>query len=268
MPRRVIDGVNYYGGKSSKNWGSGRWVKSMLPWDWNSLYVETHGGMLGVMLSRPPTKREIANDLNGRVVNWWRVVRTRLDEFKHMLEFTPCAQEEFDLARATIDEGSDIERAWKFMIAVTQSLKATDNDASWAWTLHSASHRTFRYEDRLDAIGRRVESVQLDNRPAVEVIERMADAPRVVMYCDPPYANTHNKSYSVVRFDRERMLDALRQQRGRVAISGYGSEWDELGWDRHERVKPVGSFTSGNVGSEATEVLWTNYEVRVQGSLV
>ena len=185
-----------------------------------------------------------------------------------MMRYTPHSRELHRDCVKTVDEGDSLLRAWKFMVAVTQSLKATDNDASWAWTLHSSSHRTFRYEDRLEAIGRRVESVQLDNRPAVEIMERMADSPGVVMYCDPPYANTHNKSYAEVRFDRDRTLDALRQQRGRVAISGYGSEWDDLGWERHERSKPIGSFTEGNAGGEVTEVLWTNYEARVQGSLV
>ena len=32
--------------------------------------------------------------------------------------------------------------------------------------------------------------------------------------------------------------------------------------------EPVGSFTEGHGSGEATEVLWTNYEVRVQGSLL
>ena len=75
---------------------------------------------------------------------------------------------------------------------------------------------------------------------------------------DPPYADTNNEPYAVVRHDREETADLLKAQRGKVAISGFDDEWDGLGWLRHEREKSV------NVTKARTrrlEVLWTNYEL-------
>ena len=56
-----------------------------------------------------------------------------------------------------------------------------------------------------------------------------------MVYVDPPYDNTIGTEGAYRHgVDRDALLDVLRVQRGRVAISGYGDEWDALGWERHE----------------------------------
>ena len=52
--------------------------------------------MAGVLLARAPVKTEILNDLNGRVVNWWRAVRDKPEEFGRLLEFTPFSRAEYE----------------------------------------------------------------------------------------------------------------------------------------------------------------------------
>lgn len=56
----------------------------------------------------------------------------------------------------------------------------------------------------------------------------------------------------------------LRECVGRVAISGYGEEWDGLGWHRQEKRTMRGIYRGTEIGSTyspRTEVLWTNYDV-------
>lgn len=81
-------GLAYYGGKSP-----GRpltaWIASKLPpWEYQRLYCEPFAGMLGVLLTRKPTRLEVVNDANERIINWWTVIRDRPDEFGRMLDWT------------------------------------------------------------------------------------------------------------------------------------------------------------------------------------
>ena len=119
--------------------------------------------------------------------------------------------------------------------------------------------------ERIDQIRDRVIGVQLANMPAVELLERVCDNPDVVAYCDPPYADANTGSYAVVQHDTAAMFDVLRQVRGRVAISGYGSEWDALGWHRSE----YATYANLKDGfDKRTEVLWSNFKPEMQEELV
>ena len=77
-----------------------------------------------------------------------------------------------------------------------------------------------------------------------------------MLYADPPYKDTAGYHSDV---DRDALREALLAQQGRAAISGYGDEWDHLGWERHERAEEI----NPSIGSQRTvrkDVLWTNYE--------
>ena len=260
-----LKAIRYYGGKSADK--SGTWIASKIPVIKRTTYIETHAGMLGVLLLRPRVNCEIANDLNSRLMNFWDVLRTQREALVDLARYTPHARELFDRCLATIDEGDDLERAWKYFVVITQSLTSSDAPNS-SWTRNTGGDvRAGKgtrllvpslFEERLEAIGKRIRRVQLDNCPAITLLERFVDDPDTVIYVDPPYADTNNEPYAVVRHDTDAMFEVLRQMRGRVAISGFDHEWDGLGWLRHERVKSV------NVSKARTrrlEVLWTNYEL-------
>ena len=46
---------------------------------------------------------------------------------------------------------------------------------------------------------------------------------------------------------------------GKVAISGYGDEWNKLGWYRYEKADSFSDIKTA-VHSKRVEVLWTNYD--------
>ena len=256
--------TGYYGGKSASGRGTGAWIRSLLPEDRDATYVETHGGMLGVMLARPKVKNEIANDLNGRVVNWWKVVRDKPDEFTYKLAHTPRSERLFEESKATMDEGEDVDRAIKLHVVMSCSIMHGDGEAA---------HFGIRYSGRVDVpnqeaksiavIAARLSHVQLLDRPAVKLLERLADLKHAVVYVDPPYRTAHTATYSVNEQDYDETVRLLKAQKGRVAVSGYGHEWDDLGWQRHE-FATVNSVLAGGQQdvSARTEVLWTNYRVK------
>ena len=273
MPFKPVSAVNYFGGKAHANRGVGRWIQSKLPRERKVLYVETHAGMLGVLLGRPESKREIANDLNGRVINWWRVVRTRYDEFLHYLTYTPFSEREYNEAVATIDDGDDLERAWKFHVVVAFSMFHADGQSGGFGITYSIdggqkggnSAKAQAVANRLEAIRERIINVQFLNRPAIKILRRIEKLEHAVVYVDPPYRNADTKTYAIDQQDYEETLDSLKRQTGRVAVSGYDDDWDALDWHRSE----FATWATRRQGCEpSTEVLWTNYRPDIQEELM
>lgn len=262
-----IKSIQYYGGKS--NVGKGKWIADLLPIDDTATYVETHAGMLGVLLQRPPVNIEWATDLNERLVNWWDIVRERPDDLVRLASRTPHSRALFERCVSTLDEGDALERAWKYWVTITQSLFAGDGRPSWYKVLKPARPMPHPLEHRIAAISERIRRVQIDCQPAIDTLAKIADRDYAVVYVDPPYADTSNIAYSRVRFDRDETFALLQAQKGRVAISGFDEEWDDLGWVRNERVKSAGRFVAAaKKGRRRIEVLWTNYQPDHQRGLI
>ena len=254
--------LRWYGGKQAG--GKSKWVAGFLPWERDSSYCEPFGGMMSVLLARDPVKCEIFNDLSLDVVNWWRVVRDDRDKFGEMVESTPHSREEFDRACVILNNGVEmgIERAWAFHVVVSQDIAASPARQYWgsAKKYNSGSLGRWRSE-RVAALAERVWNVQLENRDALELMDWLSGEERCVMYCDPPYYSSHTKLYEHGYVDSGALREALLAQSGRVAVSGYGDEWDDLGWERHERdsyFSGLGKEMRGS-GYVRKEVLWCNF---------
>lgn len=250
----------YYGGK--RGYGKGEWIAGLLPWERKSCYIEPFAGMAGVLLSRQPVKVEILNDLNDRVVNWWRVVRDQPEEFGWLVEQTPISRSEFQWACAAVDdlELPAIRRALAFQVLVTQCINGGDNSLSvGSWRRKISTH--FWSKGRWTAVqiqnlAARLLDVQLENIDALDLLERTADSDYAVIYCDPPYPTAETSPYALGNLDFDRLANLLRRQKGAVAVSGYPGEWDCLGWAR-ESLDANRSQIGGHWESR-TEVLWRN----------
>ena len=77
------------------------------------------------------------------------------------------------------------------------------------------------------------------------------------IYADPPYPSATTTGYAVRDFDRDGLADVLMAQRGAVGISGYGDEWDVLGW-RRVTGPALRRQINGGWGEARLEVLWLN----------
>ena len=249
----------YYGGK--RGWGKAEWIAGLLPWSADSLYCEPFAGMAGVLLARKPVTVEVLNDLNGRVVNWWRAVRDQPEEFGWLVEHTPFSREEYVWACGAVDDLGlpPLRRALAFHILVTQCINHGDNSlsqGSWRRRFQDYMLRHPHQQAEIVFMARRLQTVQLESVDAVMLIERIKGYDHAVIYCDPPYPTANRSPYSHDTVDYALLAELLTVQQGAVAISGYPGEWDCLGWEsesqRHGR-----SQINGKV-IERTEVLWRN----------
>ena len=113
--------IAWYGGKHYL----ARWIIEQMPE--HRVYVEPFGGMAGVLLKKEPSEVEIFNDLDGRVVNFFRVIRDRelFEEFKLRAELTPYSREEFQILCDTSEPTERVQRAWWFFARCRQARGGT-----------------------------------------------------------------------------------------------------------------------------------------------
>ena len=114
---------------------------------------------------------------------------------------------------------------------------------------------------------KRLRGVQIECRPAVELMERF-NYPNVLIYLDPPYVlgTRHGKQYRHELDDKghAELLDAALAHKGPLLISGYDNELynDRLqGWHREE------TTCYSQVCLKKREILWMNFEPQSQLSL-
>ncbi|MGH8037183.1 MAG: DNA adenine methylase [Stenotrophomonas sp.] len=245
------------------------WVHQHLPA--HRTYVEPFGGAAGVLLTKPRSYAEVYNDLDGDVVNFFRVLQkaSLRDQLIEACQLTPYAREEFDLA---FEETEDpVERARRLVIRAQMgfgSAGATKGktgfriDSQRAYG--TAQHLWVKYPEGLAAIAERFTGVLIENRPAVEVMQQH-DTPQTLHYVDPPYVHStrvmqsgkagyyrHEMGVS----DHEQLLTALLQLRGMVVLSGYRTElYDDtlVSW---QRVETTARISAGRGSATRTECLW------------
>lgn len=260
---------HYFG---TKNWhkakGVAKWIHSIVPYERETSYVEPYAGMCAILVNRPRCTIEIASDLNGRITNWWKAVRDCPDEMLYRIMWTPHSESLHNESFETIDEGDPLERAVKFYTVIRGSRLFADGHAGHVFRVGVTPNKSHRFpldnafKADLHWIADRLQGVQLLDRPAIDILRRMENVDKAVIYCDPPYASATTSAYGVCEIDKEATLETLRKQKGRVVISGYGEEWDELGWQKHTHE----SLTTLNpkLHPKRTEVLWTNFEAGSQ----
>jgi len=192
MARKKI-AFGWYGGKYSHL----EWLLSLLPPAHH--YCEPFGGSAAVLLNREPALVETYNDIDGEVVNFFRVLREHKDELIYAIGLTPFAREEFVEAIRTNGNGRDLpslERARRFFVRARQvrnGLAQTASIGRWANCLQTsragmagAVSRWLGSVEGLEWIATRLLRVQIENDSAINVIQRY-DSLGTLFYCDPPY---------------------------------------------------------------------------------
>jgi DNA adenine methylase len=263
--RKIVFG--WYGGKFSHL----EWLLPLLPTC--RQYCEPFSGSAAVLLNRDPSQVETYNDVDGDVVNFFRVLRDRQDEFIRAITLTPFSREDYYIAIYGKTTGiSDLERARRFYIRARQTrtgLAQTATLGRWANCKNTSRAGMSGVVSRwlggigcLEEIAERLLRVQIENRPAVDVV-KLYDDPGTLFYCDPPYLHAtrgDNKAYGFEMDEEEHvaLARALNECRGMVAVSGYRCDlMDELynGWRRFDA--PVKQCHS--VKKARQESLWMNY---------
>ncbi|MEW6200569.1 MAG: DNA adenine methylase [bacterium] len=268
--RKKLIAFGWYGGKFSHL----DWLLPLLPESYH--YCEPFGGSAAVLLNREPSMIETYNDLDGEVANFFRVLRTDKERLIEAIGLTPFSREEFALACVVDPNIEPLERARRFYVRARQvrtGLAQTASIGRWANCIDTSRggmsgviRRWLGGIEALPEIAERLLRVQIENRPAAEVI-KLYDSPQTLFYCDPPYVHETRGDNSAYGFEmtneqHEELAIILNSVKGKVAISNYQSEIMDRMYPAPKWYKIVGKEKIiHSTKGVRTEVLWTNYDL-------
>lgn len=258
--------LRYHGGK----WRIAPWIIGQMPS--HRTYVEPFAGAASVLLRKPRAAVEVVNDLHGRIVNVFRVLRdpalsARLECLLHL---TPYALSEYQLAREVAED--PVEDARRMLTLAFQghgSVGASGGrNTGWRRGIRprgpSTADEWSRLPDHVAAWTQRLQGVFIEQDNAFDVIRRWDD-PSTLFYVDPPYleevraGGVGSYAHEMSETDHRALAELLHEVQGMVVLSGYPSPlYDELysGWCRMERK------VTADRQREAVEVLWLSPNVR------
>ena len=252
--------LNYPGAK----WGMAKMIVNLMPQ--HRSYLEPYFGSGAVLFNKPPSAIETVNDIDGDIVNFFKVLREYPTELAEDIAMTPYSREVFNDAHENRGD-SEYQRAYRFAIRskMGHGFK-TYQKTGFKIDVH-ARENSYAVKcwnrlpgDLLEA-ALRLKSVQIENRPALDLIRRF-NYENVLIYADPPYLlNTRGgKQYrhEMTEQDHVELLDTLKQHKGSVILSGYPSEMYDrelAGWNR------ISKKSYNQNADQRTEVLWCNFEV-------
>ena len=138
VEKKKLIPFGWYGGKYSHL----DWLLPLLPACHH--YCEPFAGSGAVLLNREPSPVETFNDLDGEVVNFFRVLREEKERLIEAIGLTPFAREEFALACEVSPDLSALKRARRFYVRARQvrtGLAQTATIGRWAnWRNNNHAH--------------------------------------------------------------------------------------------------------------------------------
>lgn len=256
--------VRYHGGK----WRLAPWIIANLPP--HRVYVEPFGGGGSVLLRKPRSYAEVYNDLDGEMVNLFRVARDAGHKLREALRLTPFSRDEFVVSYDPSD--NSFEQARRTVVRAFMGFGSNAHNQKTGFRANSnrsgttPAHDWANYPDALHGIIDRLRGVLIENRDALDLMPQH-DSDQTVFYVDPPYvAETRDKGndyrHEMTNSDHERLAQLLHSLKGSVVVSGYGCElYDSLfaGWQRIERA------AHADGARDRTEVLWLSPNCPAQG---
>lgn len=257
----------WYGGKFSHL----DFLAPLIPTD-ATHFCDVFGGSAAVLMNVGPFPVETYNDLDSELVNFFETLRNQGPKLTKAIGLTPFSREELVRACTPEDGLSKLERARRFYIRARQTrtgLAQTSSEGRWAHCvltsragMAGAVSRWLGGVEALPEIAQRFQRVQIENAPAIEVVQRY-DTPDTVFYVDPPYVHSSRGDaaaygYEMTDADHEELSGVLRAARGRVILSGYRTDlYDRLyaDWRREDAPERV----CHSVRKPRQESAWLNF---------
>ena len=254
--------IKYPGAK----WSLASWVIEHFPP--HHSYLEPFFGSGAVLFTKERSPIETVNDRDDDVVNLFDWIRKDPERLAEAIYWTPYARTVYEKAwKAQRTETDSFQRAVDFYarMMMGHGFRLIGEKVGWKNDVQGreaayAAKYGCKTPDTIKEAAERLRGVQIENRPALELIGRF-NHPNVLIYADPPYllGTRHGKQYrhEMTDADHRDLLDALKAHRGPVLLSGYDSELynDALkGWHKDEVTAQAQTAT------KRREILWMNFE--------
>ena len=241
-------------------------IAKLIPEDIKS-YIEPFGGGAWVLFYKDKwADLEVYNDLDGKLVNLFRIVKYHPQAFKDEIKYLLGSREMFfQFLNGTFI--TDIQKAVQFFFIVTRSFGGNCRTFGVAkQKFGGACKSQKKVLDKIDGIHERLDTVMIENRD-FETLIKQYDHEGAFFYCDPPY--TVGFKYGVVRkdFNDERLRDVLKNIKGRFLLSYDDSEkirelYKDFEIIEVERANGINNQPGVNRNKKFKELLIANYPIK------
>jgi DNA adenine methylase len=260
-------------------WNIADWIVQHMPA--HTTYLEPYFGSGAVLFNKSRSSIETINDIDGDISNLFTVIRDNPEELAYKIDFTPWDRREYEniLTSAKdkisfIHSGDNIEDARRFLVRCWMAFGAKTSDrTSWSHNVLEQSSgiamRWNRIPNSILSIAIRLKGVQIENRPAIDLIKKY-NGPDILIYADPPYllSTRSRRLYKneMTINDHIELISVLKKHSGPVLISGYPSDLYDTELKKWGRQT---IFATTEKGKTRQEVLWLNQVAasRVNGVL-
>lgn len=183
-------------------------------------YVELFAGGAALFFMREKqSKVEIINDINGELVNLYRVVQHHLEEFVRQFKWAIISRQIFEwLKAASTDLMTDIQRAARFYYLQHTAFGAKSSGQTFGTATTSKAPSFLRIEDQLTEAYYRLSGVTVENLSWDECLLKY-DRPHSFMYADPPYWKLAGYGMEFGLDQYQRMAELMKTCQSKIMLS-------------------------------------------------
>lgn len=207
--------LSYVGGKN-------RFISKILPLiPEHTTYVEPFAGGAQIFFHKPTSKVEIINDLDGELVNFYRVCQSHYEELLRYMRFLIPSRTWYQKLQDTPPESlTDIQRAARYFYLQKHTYGGRVVNQSYAaHVIQKPSFSSTRLSELIENTHKRLRLVQIESLPYEKVIKKY-DRPTTFFYIDPPYYGVRGLyRFDFEHKDFEAMAEVLKSIKGKFLLS-------------------------------------------------
>lgn len=228
------------------------------------------GGAALYFLRQVPSPVEIINDVNGELVNLYRVVQHHPEEFVRQFKWALSSRQIFKWQQETKPETlTDIHRAARFFYLQHHAFGGKVAGQNFGTATTAPTINLCRIEENLSAAHLRLAGTTVEHLPWPDCVARY-DRPHTFFYMDPPYWQTEGYGIPFEWEEYERLAEAMRTMQGKAMLSI--NDHPDIravfaGLPMHETGIRYSVANAHGKPSESSELVVTNYAQVTAGGL-
>jgi DNA adenine methylase len=210
----MIGPLAYIGGKRSL----AKQIIAIFPE--HTTYVEPFAGGAQVFFRKEPSKVEVLNDLDGEMVNFFRVCQQHYEELVRYLRYIHVSRAWFDMLQAT-DPAilTDIQRADRHLYLLKNCYAGLVRHRNFGCSVtQPPGFNLERIPEIIEETHKRLAQVQIECAPYEDILKRY-DRSSTLFYLDPPYYGRKLYRYNLDPEEFPKMAERLGKLRGKFVLS-------------------------------------------------
>ncbi|MEN8134335.1 MAG: DNA adenine methylase [Thermodesulfobacteriota bacterium] len=228
----------------------------------HTCYCEPFCGAAALFFLKDQSKVEVVNDINGDLINLYRVVQHHLDEFNRQFRWGLVSRQIYKwLQDANPTTLTDIQRAARFYYLQKLAFGGKVDGQTFGTAATSPPRlNLLRIEEDLSAAHLRLSRTVIEHLSWLDCVTKY-DRPATLFYFDPPYWQTEGYGVEFGFEQYRQMAGVMKKMKGKAVLSiNKHPEIEEVFAGFKVREVPI-NYTVGGAGRgrQRTELIYTNF---------